>query len=223
MHAPIFKKAALALAASGLLASVPAHADTLATALDINSLMGFTVDVAGSGPQAVDTGILNVSNLTPNGSFLAFCYELLQGVNVNALNGMTFSPSSVIPGAVQTLFNQSYAEVHFDNAVEVAGFQIALWETLDDNNLGTGSFKNWSGVSNSAAEGDALFAAEIYLDRLVNGGPSTGNYQLTLWQSPDSQDILQASTASSVPEPTSLMLGALGLAGLSVLRRRKSS
>ena len=95
--------------------------------------------------------------------------------------------------------------------------------TLVEKSLGTGSFKNWSGVSNSAAEGDALFAAEIYLDRLVNGGPSTGNYQLTLWQSPDSQDILQASTASSVPEPTSLMLGALGLAGLSVLRRRKSS
>ena len=30
MHAPIFKKAALALAAAGLMASVPAHADTLA-------------------------------------------------------------------------------------------------------------------------------------------------------------------------------------------------
>ena len=223
MHAPIFKKAALALAAAGLLASVPAHADTLATELDINSLMGFTVDVAGSGPQAVDTGILNVSNLTTNGSFLAFCYELLQGVNVNALNGMTFSPSSVIPGAVQTLFNQSYAEVHFDNAVEVAGFQIALWETLDDNNLSTGNFSNWAGESNSVEEGDALFTAELFLDRLVNGGSATGNYQLTLWQSPDSQDILQASTASSVPEPTSLMLGALGLAGLSVLRRRKSS
>ena len=59
------------------------------------------------------------------------------------------------------------------------------------------------------------------LDRLVNGGPSTGNYQLTVWQSPDSQDIIQASTAT-IPEPTSLMLGALGLAGLSLVRRRKA-
>lgn len=221
MHAPIFKKAALALAAAGLMASVPAHADTLAMEVDINSLMGFTVDVANSGPLAVDTGILNVSNLTTNGSFLAFCYELLQGVSVNSLAGLPFDASTVIPAAVQTLFNQSYAEVHFDNAVEVAGFQIALWETLDDNNLNTGALSNWGGATNSADEGDALFNAEIFLDRVVNGGASTGNYQLTVWQSPDSQDIIQASTAT-IPEPTSLMLGALGLAGLSLVRRRKA-
>ena len=219
MHTTL-KKAALALAAAGLLASAPAHADTLAMELDINSLMGFTVDVSG-GTKAVDTGVFNVTNSTAGGSFLAFCYELLQGVNVDALTGMSFSPTSVIPAAVQTLFNQSYAEVHFDNAVEVAGFQIALWETLDDKNLSTGNFSNWAGESNSVEEGDALFTAELFLDRLVNGGSATGNYQLTLWQSPDSQDVLQASTAA-VPEPTSLVLGALGLAGLSVLRRRKS-
>lgn len=52
-------------------------------------------------------------------------------------------------------------------------------------------------------------------------GASTGNYQLTIWQSPDSQDIIQATTAA-IPEPTSLMLGALGLAGLSLVRRRKA-
>ena len=147
--------------------------------------------------------------------------SLLQGINSNALNGLPFDASSVIPAAVQTLFNQSYAEVHFDNAVEVAGFQIALWETLDDNNLNTGNFSNWAGATNSSAEGDALFNAEIFLDRVANGDPSTGNYQLTIWQSPDSQDIIQASTAA-IPEPTSLMLGALGLAGLSLVRRRKA-
>lgn len=221
MHAPIFKKAALALAAAGLLASVPAHADTLATELDINSLMGFTVDTANAGPLAVDTGVLNVTNLSTGSSFLAFCYELLQGINSNALNGMPFDASSVIPAAVQTLFNQSYAEVHFDNAVEVAGFQIALWETLDDNDLNTGNLSNWAGATNSAEEGDALFNAEIFLDRVANGDPSTGNYQLTIWQSPDSQDVIQAS-AAAIPEPTSLMLGALGLAGLSLVRRRKA-
>lgn len=221
MHAPIFKKAALALAAAGLMASVPAHADTLAMELDINSLMGFKVDVNGTGTKTVDTGVFNVSNATTGSSFLAFCYELLQGINSNALNGLPFDASSVIPAAVQTLFNQSYAEVHFDNAVEVAGFQIALWETLDDNNLNTGNLSNWGGATNSADEGDALFNAEIFLDRVANGGASTGNYQLTIWQSPDSQDIIQASTAA-IPEPTSLMLGALGLAGLSLVRRRKA-
>lgn len=221
MHAPIFKKAALALAAAGLMASVPAHADTLAMEADINTLMGFTVDVANSGTKAVDTGIFNVANLTTDVSFLAFCYELLQGVSVNTLTGMPFDASSAIPAAVQTLFNQSYAEVHFDNAIEVAGFQIALWETLDDNNLTTGNLSNWSGATNSADEGDALFNAEIFLDRVVNGGANTGNYQLTIWQSPDTQDIIQAS-AAAIPEPTSLMLGALGLAGLSLVRRRKA-
>ena len=64
--------------------------------------------------------------------------------------------------------------------------------------------------------------AEIFLDRVVSGGANTGNYQLTVWQNPDSQDIIQASTAT-IPEPTSLMLGALGLAGLTLGRERRDA
>ena len=118
---------AMALAAAGLLASAPAHADTLAMELDINSLMGFKVDVNGTGTKTVDTGVFNVSNATTGSSFLAFCYELLQGLSVAAFtSGETYTPGANLSPAVQTLYNQSFGSLTLTSAVEVAGFQIAL-------------------------------------------------------------------------------------------------
>ena len=69
--------------------------------------------------------------------------------------------------------------------------------TLDDNNLGTGSSATGGGAANSADEGDALFNAEIFpRPPGQRWPPAPANYQLTVWQSPDSQDIIQASTAA---------------------------
>ena len=125
MHAPIFKKAALALAAAGLMASASAHADPLLLDQDQNTLMAFNVSVGGT-THSVDTGVFNVVNQTTNSGFVAFCYELLQGVSVDAVTtGLEFVAGSTVPAAVQTLYNQSYSLVNPTSAVEVAGFQIA--------------------------------------------------------------------------------------------------
>ncbi len=226
-HFPLFKKAALALAAAGMLASAAAHADSLVMAPDLDVLLGFNVDVvgaAGTTTHQVDTTVFDINS----GSFAAFCYELLAGVSNAALTtGADFTAGTSVPSAVQTLFDQSYSKVHLNSAVEVAGFQIALWEALDDGNLTTGNLKNWVGIPDAfhpAADlTEAWDIAWVYLENLRSGAPSTGSYSLTTWASDSSQDLISATPNHKVPEPTTLMLGALGLAGLSVVRRRNKA
>ncbi len=232
-YSNIFKKSALALAAVGLFASASAQADSLVIEQDINSL-AFTVNVSGTQDDVV-AGVFNVDNLTTGTSFLAFCFELLQGVNVNALTppGLVFTAGSTANADLQTLFNQSYSSLDFSDASQLAGFQIALWETLDNSDLSSGTLNNWTGAHTGSAlpadqqaiadETEALDNAWLYLQKLTQNYPAPGNFALTTWSSPNSQDLIQASTATNrVPEPTTLMLGALGLAGLSAVRRRKS-
>lgn len=218
MHISNMKKAALAFAAAGLMASASAHADSLLLDQDVNTLLAFTVDVSGLS-KSVETGVFNVANQTTGGSFLAFCSELLQGVSVDAVTtGLEFSPSGAVPAAVQTLYNQSFSLVNPTSAVEVAGFQIALWEAMDDGDLFGGALQNWAGKTGSVTESEALDQAWIYLTALADGDPATASYKLTNWGNALSQDIIEAK----IPEPTSMALGALGLAGLSLVRRRKS-
>lgn len=221
---PMIKKAALAFAAAGLMASATAHADTLLLDQDVNTLLAFTVDAAGQS-KSIDTGLFNVSNLTTGDAFVAFCAELLQGVSVQAVTtGLDFTSSASTSAAVKTLFDQSFSTLNLTSAAEVGGFQIALWELLeDDGDLTTGNYSNWVGKTGSAAEASALTIAWIELQAVADGDPTTGNYSLTHWASSLSQDLIQASTGGgAVPEPTTLALGALGLAGLSAVRRRKS-
>lgn len=222
-HSSFFKKSAVALAAVGLFASASAQADSLVLEQDINSL-AFTVNVGGVQDDVV-AGVFNVNNLTSGTSFLAFCFELLQGVGVGALTppGLEFSASNAVNANTQALFNQSYATLDFTDASALAGFQIALWETLDDGNLSTGSYQNWVGDTGSFEEDLALLVADTFLGNIAAGAPATGNYKLTSWLNGSSQDLIQATPATgTVPEPATALLGALGLAGIAAVRRRKA-
>ena len=222
-HSNIFKKSAVALAAVGLFASASAQADSLVLEQDINSL-AFTVSVGGVQDDVV-AGVFNVDNLTTGTSFLAFCFELLQGVGVGALTppGLEFTAGSAVNANTQALFNQSYATLDFTDASALAGFQIALWETLDDSSLTTGSYQNWVGDTGSFEEDLALMIADTFLGNVAAGAPATGNYNLTSWLNGTSQDLVQATPPTgTVPEPATALLGALGLAGIAAVRRRKA-
>ena len=223
-HSNIFKKSAVALAAVGLFASASAQADSLVLEQDINSL-AFTVNVGGQQDDVV-AGVFNVDNLTTGSSFLAFCFELLQGVGVGALTppGLEFTAGSAVNANTQALFNQSYATLDFNDASAMAGFQIALWEALDDINLSTGNYNGWTGDTGSIDEDLALLVADTFLGNIAAGAPATGNYNLTSWLNGSSQDLIQAivPTGGTVPEPATALLGALGLAGIAAVRRRKA-
>ncbi|MBL8429171.1 MAG: PEP-CTERM sorting domain-containing protein [Dechloromonas sp.] len=204
---------------AGLFATSAAQADDLVMQQDINSL-SFLVDVNGQN-KSVIAGIFNVSNQTTGKSFEAFCYELLQDVSGSVLTipGLPFAQSAAA-SSVQKLFNQSFSGLDMNNYSQLAGFQIALWEATDDISLSTGNYSGW--VGDPAVDGVAALAfATNYLNLLDADAKETGSYNLTVWTNPNSQDVVQATQGNNVPEPSTSLLAALGLAGLALARRRK--
>lgn len=195
--------------AAGMLVTGSAYADMLKVTPDENGIVVYNNE---TDPNGVSVGLLQVENGTD--SFAAFCYELTQGVAYTATLGqLDFSKSMTVSPSTQMLFDQSYSSLSFDNRVQVAGFQIALWETQDDNNLGTGYLNNWNSLNLNV-----LSVAQGFLDKVNANAAPTASYQLSVWVSNESQDILQAAP---VPEPETYAMFAVGLALLG-LRRRKA-
>lgn len=211
------KTGLVAVALAGLFATSAARAnslDLLVQDYDGNNVgVNFTLNGTATSNLA---GLLKATASTGS-SFLAFCMELLQGIAPTAVTYT--STTQGINSDMQKLFNTGYASLGLTSKLnynQLAGFQIALWETQDDKNLVTGNYANWS------APGSVLAYAQSFLDGL--GGTATGNYQLTAWTSPSHQDIIQATpvTGGTVPEPATALLAGLGLAGIALLRRRQA-
>jgi hypothetical protein len=99
-----------------------------------------------------------------------------------------------------------------------AAFQLAVWELFYEKNtthsLGTGNFTN--ALPNSKAHTIAtgwLSQVDSY------AGTGYQNWQLYSFESNTNQDFLSARYA--VPEPSSMLLAGLGLAGLVMTSRRR--
>lgn len=196
--------------AAGMLVATGAHADQLKMELKNDS--GFDVKV--EGVQIYSTAsYFEVENIG-KGSFQAFCYELTSGVSLEAITtGMDFSEHSNNNEYTAALFNQFYGSLDMSNATDVAAFQIALWETQDDNNLSTGSYKDWVLGPNVGS------TAQKFLDGVNdNTVIPKYSYNLTVWKNDGTQDVIQATP---VPEPETYAMFAVGLALLG-LRRRKA-
>jgi hypothetical protein len=110
----------------------------------------------------------------------------------------------------------SLFETSFDQVVDAqtaAGFQIALWEVIveDDNNydLGSGAFSVTGGSG-------VLAAANAFLAAI--GGPATQQYSFTTFAN-SGQDLI---SADAVPVPAAAFLFAPALAGLAMRKRRKA-
>lgn len=162
-------------------------------------------------------------------AFNAFCLDIATWLRLPSLYTVTSSPFASDPlSALQLsdigkLFNTAYKGVDLTNATQSAGFQLALWEIVNE----TAGSPYALGSGNFSAAGSA--AAASYADSLLAGlsGAVTQHYRLTFLQSTDpraadghySQNLV---TVSPVPLPAAGLMLMAGLGGLGLMRRRRA-
>ena len=181
------------------------------------------------GQRSYVAGNYNFETQAPGGSFLGYCADPFQWASgsFRTYEAMPLAghlaPASARYDDVTNLFGHAY-EGSLLNATKAAGFQLALWEVMnDDGNLATG-------VVRTTAKTSATVVAEA--QALLAGLPTwTGvgmPYELTFYANPTFQDYIAVTgfgvaTVPAIPEPESyaLMLAGLGLLGWTVRRRRQ--
>ena len=166
----------------------------------------------------VNAGMFRLTGDNGMGDFVAFCVDLADSLNLPETYQMapTLAPASVMAN-VDKLFSSAYNSI--TDSVSAAGFQVALWEIIEDtdpNNapfdLNSGNFKMTSG------EAAVKNAADGFLGGLA--GAPTGQYKYTFLESKDGQDLV---TVAPVPVPAAGLLLLTGLGGFAALRRRRKS
>jgi hypothetical protein len=159
---------------------------------------------------------------TSGETFFAYCVDLAHSI----ADGVTYSVSSLADSGfskstisdIDRLFTSFYNKLG-DSSSMNAGFQLALWEIVDETSdagydLSSGSFT----VSSKAAD-----QGQAFLDNL---GSDTGGYALSFFDTDTNQSLVGTGYESAVPDtspvpvPAALPLLLTGLGGMAFLRRK---
>jgi hypothetical protein len=173
-------------------------------------------------------GDINGDSVAEN--FTAFCLEIMRAMRDGSEYVVTASPFAqrVLTAAqlanIQKLFDSVYATLDLTKGAQSAGFQLALWEIVYEEDAGLDVGLGTFTVATSNAS--ALVKANDYLATLL-GGPVGQKWDLVYLQGvhnpplqPRSQNLV---TPTPVPVPAAGFLLLAGLGGLVVMRRRKAA
>jgi len=228
-----FLKGALLAGATSiaLSAATIAHAGILTS----SSLSGQAVTINVNGSSAGTTAGAFTGTFDGGSGpvgIIFWCVDVFKHVSFPpfSYSGYTAAPFESPPLAFDATRQANLARLFTNNfgtalsdAQHSAAFQIAIWDILFDNDIGTSltSISTYGGAGQfglSAGNATTIGIAQGYVNALGTGTPTYPLIQLT---STDRQDFVTPGPLRLLPEPSPLPLLGVGLALMMFAMRRR--